>query len=118
MGNQQIYLIFGMKKGMWGPCLFWAMRESAVRVLVEQMLEQRPDSMVTVTQDYTYTLFCKLSEQRQLGQLKRSLFKGIMRDLIRDRYDLALRHDVPDSENKHQQAWKGLELVVAGALLA
>jgi hypothetical protein len=53
-----------------------------------------------------------------LGALKRSVFKEMMRDLIRERFNLALRHDVPDSENKHQQAWRGVRLVNMEALAA
>jgi len=80
------------------------------------MLERSEGACLTVTQ--AYNVFCKLSEQHSLGQLKRSMFKEMMRDLIRDRFDLALRHDVPDAENKHQQAWKGLKLVEAEVLKA
>jgi hypothetical protein len=46
------------------------------------------------------------------------MFREMMRDLVRDRYGMALRHDVPDSENKHQQAWKGLKLIEAEVLAA
>jgi hypothetical protein len=84
--------------------------------LIEQLFEQRPDSIVTVTQ--ACNIFCKLPQQRNLGQLKRSMFREMMRDLVRDRFNLALRHDVPDSLNKHQQAWKGLALVEADTLAA
>jgi hypothetical protein len=95
-----------------GPELF----ERLVRVLCETMLERRDGACLTVTQ--AYQAFCKLSEQRQLGQLKRSHFKEIMRDLVRDEFGLALRRDVPDLENKQQEAWKGLRLVEAGVGLA
>jgi hypothetical protein len=55
---------------------------------------------------------------RRLGQLKRSMFKEIMRDLVRDVHGVALRNDVPDSENKQQQGWKGLAVVDAEVLTA
>ena len=84
--------------------------------LVETMLEQREGSILTVTQAYQY--FCRLSEERSLGRLKRSMFRELMRDLIRDRYGMALRHDVTDALNRHQQTWKGLKLVEAEVLAA
>jgi hypothetical protein len=39
------------------------------------------------------------------------MFREMMRDLVREKFNLALRHDVPDASNRHQQAWKGLALV-------
>jgi hypothetical protein len=62
--------------------------------------------------------FWKLSQQRQLGQLKRSHFKDIMRDSVRDEFGLGLRRDVPDPEKKQQEAWKGLKLVEAEVVSA
>jgi hypothetical protein len=60
-----------------------------------------------------YQLFCKLSQQRQLGELKRSMFKEIMRDLVKDAYGLGLRRDVLDQMKKQQEAWKGLAVIDA-----
>jgi len=37
--------------------------------------------------------------------------------MVRDKFNLALRHDVPDNENTHQQAWKGLAFVRGVGLL-
>jgi len=34
-----------------------------------------------------------------------------MKDLVRDVHGLALRRDVPDLNNKQQEAWRGLKLV-------
>jgi hypothetical protein len=90
--------------------------ERVARVMVDQMLEQRPDSILTVTQ--AYNVFCKLSHQRNLGQLKRSMFKHMMSDLVKDAYGVCLRNDVPDSENHQQQGWRGLNVVEAEALTA
>jgi hypothetical protein len=95
-----------------GPELF----ERLIRVLCETMLEKREGACLTVTQ--AYQAFCKLSEQRQLGQLKRSHFKELMRDLVRNEFGLGLRRDVPDAENKQQEAWKGLKLIEARVGLA
>jgi hypothetical protein len=92
------------------------LHERLMRVLVETMLERKEGACLTVTQ--TYELFCRLSQQRQLGPLKRSVFRGIMRDLVNERYGLALRNDVPDAQNRQQQAWRGLALVESEPLTA
>jgi len=95
-----------------GPELF----ERLMRVLCETMLEKSEGACLTVSQ--AYQVFCRLTEQRQLGQLKRSIFREMMRDLVRDVHGLALRRDVPDPLNKQQEAWKGLKLVEAEVLAA
>jgi hypothetical protein len=92
------------------------LHERLARVLVETMLEPREGACLTVTQ--AYQAFCKLSQQSQLGQLKRSMFKEMMRDLVRDVHGLGLRRDVPDALNKQQEAWRGLKLVDAEDLAA
>jgi hypothetical protein len=92
------------------------LHERLILKLVETMLEPREGSILTVTQ--AYQIFCQMSKQRSLDTIKRSVFRELMRDYIRGRFNLALRHDVPDSENKHQQAWKGLAVVEAEALAA
>ena len=85
------------------------LHERLARVLVESMLEPRPDSCLTVTQ--AYNVFCRLSQQRQLGVLKRSIFRATMQDLMRETYGISLRRDVPDALGKQQEAWKGYKLV-------
>jgi len=92
------------------------LHERLILNLVETMLAKSEGACLTVTQ--AYQIFCRLSERRGLGVLKRSTFRELMRDCVRDRFDLALRHDVPDSENKHQQAWKGLKLIGTGVEVA
>jgi len=90
------------------------LHERLMRVLCETMLERSEGACLTVTQ--AYHVFCRLSEQRQLGELKRSMFKEVMKDLVRDVHGLALRRDVPDLNNKQQEAWRGLKLVEAEVL--
>jgi hypothetical protein len=72
--------------------------------------------IVTVT--LAYNVFFQLSQERNLGELKRSMFRELMCDLIRDGYNLALLHDVSDELNKRQQVWKGLALGNAEVLAA
>ena len=92
------------------------LHERLMRKLVETMLEPSAESNLTMTQ--AYNCFCSLAELRQLGTLKRSIFKATMTDLMRDRFGLALRRDVPDAFGKHQEAWKGICLRESVALAA
>ena len=92
------------------------LNERLMRMLVETMLESRAEACLTVTQ--AYDVFCRLAQQHQLSPLKRSLFRENMRDLVRERYGVGLRNDVPDTENRHQQAWRGLAVVDSGTLSA
>ena len=73
-------------------------------------------SCLTVTQ--AYQVFCRLAQQRQLDQMKRSMFKATMQDLVKDVHGLGLRRDVLDSLGKQQEAWRGLKLVDCEVLAA
>jgi hypothetical protein len=85
--------------------------------LVENMLQPtNPDSILTVTE--AYNVFCKLAQQRGLGVLKRSVFKAEMKDLVRNAYSVALRHDVKDASDRQQQGWRGIRLVGVETLAA
>ena len=110
--DQSFFSATSLNQRIRGPELY----ERLLRVLVETMLQPSEGSSLTVTQ--AYLVFCKLAQQHSLGQIKRSMFKEIMRDLVRDEYGLGLRRDVPDASNKHQEAWKGLKLVEAEVLAA
>ena len=50
------------------------------RVFIESMLEKRPGSILTVTQ--AYTMFCNLSQQRNLNPINRADFKEMMKDMM------------------------------------
>jgi hypothetical protein len=41
-----------------------------------------------------------------------------MRDLVAQQFGLGLRRDVPDSQNKQQEAWKGVRLLECETLAA
>jgi hypothetical protein len=92
------------------------LHERLMRVLCESMLERKEGACLTVTQ--AYLVFCQLAQQRQLSQLKRSMFKTVMCDLVKDVHGLGLRRDVPDTLGKQQEAWRGLKLVEVGDLAA
>jgi len=92
------------------------LHERLILRLVDSMLERSEGACLTVTE--AYQIFCKLAEQRGLAGIKRSMFKEMMADLVRERYGMGLRHDIPDQQNRHQQAWKGLKLMEVGVGLA
>lgn len=85
------------------------LHERLARVLVETMLERNENSCLTVTAAYKY--FCQLAQQRQLGTLKRSLFKATMQELMREQFGLGLRRDVANELGQQQEAWKGIRLL-------
>jgi len=85
------------------------LQERLMRVLCETMLEKSENSYLTVTQAYKY--FCHLAQMRQVGQMKRSMFKATMTDLVREQFGVGLRRDVVDALGKQQEAWRGLKLV-------
>jgi len=88
-----------------GPELY----ERLMRVLCDTMLEQSEGGCLTVSE--AYQVFCKLAQQNSLDQIKRSMFKEIMRDLIKDEFGVGLRRDVLNAENKQQEGWRGLKLL-------
>ena len=92
------------------------LHERLMRVLCETMLEKNEGSYLTVTQAYKY--FCSLAQMKQVGQMKRSMFKATMIDLVREQFGVGLRRDVMDSLGKQQEAWRGLKLVDIEVLAA
>ena len=90
--------------------------ERLMRVLCETMLQPSTDDILTVSQ--AYNAFCRLSQQRQVSPLKRSLFKATMTDLMREQFGVGLRRDVPDALGRQQEAWKGVRLIDAETLPA
>jgi hypothetical protein len=57
-------------------------------------------------------------QQKQLGTMKRSMFKAEMQDLVRDFYGVGLRRDVPNELGKQQEAWRWVRLIEAEDLAA
>ena len=76
-------------------------------VFAEQMLELHDKNILTVGQ--SFVLFKKFTASRNMPALKRSLFKSMMSEVIRDQYGLGVRNDLMNSETDKQQCgWKGL----------
>lgn len=87
------------------------LHERLMRVLCETMLEKNESGYLTVSQAYKF--FSQLAQQRQLGTIKRSMFKATMQDLMREQFGVALRRDIPDEHGKQQEAWRGIRLIEA-----
>jgi len=90
--------------------------ERLMKNLCETMLQQCENGCLTVTQ--VYRAFCGLAAQRQLGTLKRSLFKATMQDLMREQFGVSLRRDLPDALGRQQEGWKNIKLLDAETLAA
>jgi hypothetical protein len=80
--------------------------ERLARVFIESMLEKREGSILTVTQ--AYALFSNLSSQNQLQPIKRTTFRQLMVDLMKDSFGICLRRDIKDEQGKAQEGWKGV----------
>jgi hypothetical protein len=83
-------------------------QEPLPKIFVFQALALHPDAAVTVTDCFQqYRQFCR---SKGLNALERSEFKTIVAEVIREEFDLKLRHDVPGLNGKAQEGWKGLNL--------
>lgn len=76
-------------------------------VFAERLLQPCPGSILTVGQ--TYALFNNFAKARDLPPIKRSNFKSLMADVIRDAYGLGVRNDLKNPVTEKQQCgWLGL----------
>ena len=81
--------------------------ERVARVFVEQVLERQPGEVLTLTNAYLY--FCEYLRGRGMVPVKRSIFKGMFAPLIRDVFNVGLRHDIINPETQKQgDGWKGI----------
>jgi hypothetical protein len=79
-------------------------------VVAERLLEASPGSILTVGQ--TYALFNQFAATRNMPAIKRSDFKSLMAEVIRDTYDLGVRNDLMNVQTQKQQCgWLGLRPV-------
>ena len=76
-------------------------------VYAQKLLAPDPNSILTVGQ--AYTLFNQFAANRKLPAIKRSDFKSLMAEVIRDAYGLGVRNDLMNAETQKQQCgWRGL----------
>jgi hypothetical protein len=83
------------------------LHQRLARVFAEQMLEPCQGSILTVGQ--TYALFNGFAATRNMPAIKRTDFKSLMGEVIRDAYGLGVRNDLMNAETQKQQCgWLGL----------
>lgn len=91
--------------------------ERVARVFVEQVLERQQGEVLILTNAYLY--FCEYLRGKEMVPVKRSIFKGMFAPLIREAFNLGLRHDVINPETQKQgDGWNGIHaLDLKGGLL-
>jgi len=81
--------------------------ERVARVFVEQVLERQQGEVLTLTN--AYLVFTEYLRGRGMVPVKRTIFKGMFAPLIRDAFNLGLRHDVINPETQKQgDGWNGI----------
>jgi hypothetical protein len=81
-------------------------------VFAQQLLEVHESSILTVGQ--SYALFNRFAATKNMPAIKRTDFKSMMAEVIRDAYGLGVRNDLKNAETQKQQCgWKGLRPVEA-----
>lgn len=76
-------------------------------VFAQKLVEPCPNNILTIGQ--TYALFNRFAQSRNMPSIKRSDFKSLMAETIRDAYGLGVRNDLMNAETQKQQCgWLGL----------
>jgi hypothetical protein len=79
-------------------------------VFAQRLLEVHEGSQLTIGQ--TYAFFNRFAREKELLPMKRSQFKAMMADVIREQFGLGLRNDLIDVQTQKQGCgWKGLRIV-------
>ncbi len=81
--------------------------ERLARVFVEQVLERQPGEFLTLSN--AYLLFCEYLRGKSMVPVKRTIFKGMVCPLVRETFNVGLRHDIINQETQKQgDGWKGI----------
>ena len=77
------------------------------QLFVKRAIVRQPEGKVTVQDAFhRYYQFCK---DNAMQPLTRSEFKDLVAEVIREQYNLGLRHDVLDERGKQTHGWLGLD---------
>ena len=79
---------------------------TSYELFVKEALLPGDSPLLTVTQAFEY--FTKYCQLRNLLPIQRNVFKGLISDIIREEYGMALRRDLKNEAGKFTQGWKGL----------
>ena len=81
--------------------------EPSYRQFVHKALVAHPDGKVTLPDAFhRYYRFCA---DNHLQPLTRSEFKHLVSEVIREEFNIGLRHDVPGISGKHNHGWLGID---------
>jgi hypothetical protein len=81
--------------------------ERLARVFVEQVLERQPGEFLTLSN--AYLIFCEYLRGKGMVPVKRTIFKRMFCPLVRDAFNVGLRHDIINPETQKQgDGWKGI----------
>jgi hypothetical protein len=82
--------------------------EPGYRQFVKKTIVREPEATVTLQDAFhRYYRFCR---EQQMQPLTRQEFKGLIAEVIREEFNLGLRHDVPGGDGKQRHGWFGLRL--------
>ena len=82
--------------------------EPSYRQFVKRAIVREPAATVTLQDAFhRYFRFCK---DQQMQPLTRQEFKGLIAEVIREEFNLGLRHDVPGENGKQRHGWFGVRL--------
>ena len=82
--------------------------EPSYRQFVKKTIVREPASTVTLQDAFhRYFQFCR---DQQMQPLTRQEFKGLVAEVIREEFNLGLRHDVPGDNGKQRHGWFGVRL--------
>ena len=79
---------------------------SLAKAFARDILKPVPDSTLTVSE--CYEIFCEFCQDKGCPPVSRRWFRSLIVSVIREEFNLRLRHDVLGSNNRQQNGWKGL----------
>ncbi len=83
------------------------LHERVARHFVQTILEAKPNEILTM--HHCYRLFSDFLQKRELSPLNRHLFNGLIPPMIREQFNLGVRKDLVDQNQKYFSGWKGLQ---------
>jgi len=85
--------------------------EPSYQVFVKKAIVREPEGKLTVGDAFhRYYQFCR---DNQMAPLSRQEFKSLVAEVIREEYQLGLRHDVLDERGKQTHGWLGIDCRLA-----
>ena len=86
------------------------MHEKLARVFIEKALKAKSNEILLV--GLAYESFAKIVREKDMAPIKRSVFKEMMKPLVREKFNICLRNDLVVGE-RYSQGWKDLAMVEA-----